>query len=57
MDFLSQPNYSASSLMGNTLGCVLSVLLHVLITSFMGDSFNILFVIGSAVIAYMMTIL
>lgn len=57
MDFLSQPNYSASSLMGNTLGCVLSVLLHVVIISTMGDWFNILFVIASAVIAYVMTIL
>lgn len=56
MDFLSQPNYSASSLIGNTLGCVLSVLLHIAITNLMGSSFNILFIIGSAVLAYVMTI-
>jgi len=55
IDFLSQPNYSASSLMWNTLWCVLSVLIHLAITSWMWE-FNILFIIASAVIAYTMTI-
>ena len=55
IDFLSQPNYSASSLMGNTLWCVLSVLIHLVIVSTMTE-FNILLIVASAVLAYTMTI-
>ena len=56
MDFLSQPNYSASSLMGNTLWAILSVIIHLVIVNTMTD-FNILFIVASAVLAYTMTIL
>lgn len=56
MDFLSQPNYSASSLMGNTLWAILSVIIHLVIVNIMSD-FNILFIIASAVSAYTVTIL
>ena len=55
IDFLSQPNYSASSLMWNTLWCVLSVVLHLVITNLMSE-FNILYIIASSMIAYTMTI-
>ena len=55
IDFLSQPNYSASSLMGNTLWCVLSVIIHLAIVSSITE-FNILFIVLSAVLAYTMTI-
>lgn len=56
IDFLSQPNYSASSLMWNTLWAVLAVVVHVLITSQMNESnFNILLIIASSIIAYVMT--
>lgn len=55
IDFLSQPNYSASSLMGNTLWCVLSVIIHLAIVSRITE-FNILFIVLSAVLAYTMTI-
>ena len=55
IDFLSQPNYSASSLMGNTLWCVLSVIIHLTIVSSITE-FNILFIVLSAVLAYTMTI-
>jgi len=55
IDFLSQPNYSASSLMGNTLWCVLSVIIHLAIISNITE-FNILFIVLSAVLAYTMTI-
>jgi hypothetical protein len=53
IDFLSQPNYSASSLMWNTLWAILAVVVHLVIIS-MSD-FNILLIIASAVIAYIMT--
>jgi hypothetical protein len=53
IDFLSQPNYSASSLMWNTLWAVLSVVVHLVIISMSG--FNILLIIASSVIAYIMT--
>lgn len=55
IDFLSQPNYSASSLMANTLWCVLSVIIHLAIVSNITE-FNILFIVLSAVLAYTMTI-
>lgn len=50
IDFLSQPNYSASSLMWNTLWLVLAVLLHMLIVNVVGA--DILPVTGSAFAAY-----
>ena len=53
MDFLSQPNYSASSLMWNTLWAILAVVVHLVIVSM--PNFNILLIIASAVIAYVMT--
>jgi len=53
IDFLSQPNYSASSLMWNTLWAILAVVVHLVIVSM--PNFNILLVIASAVIAYVMT--
>ena len=62
MDFLSQPNYSASSLMGNMFWCVLSIVLHILIIYTMKDkttgefNFNFWCIMGSAVVAYNMTI-
>ena len=61
IDFLSQPNYSASSLMGNMFWCVLSIVLHLLIISAMkGDDwlfhFNILNIILSAIVTYTMTV-
>ncbi len=52
IDFLSQPNYSASSLMWNTLWAILAVVLHLLILKMV--DFSILLIIGSAVIAYVM---
>lgn len=55
IDFLSQPNYSASSLMWNTLWAVLSVVVHLVIVSV--SWFNILLIIASSVIAYIMTAL
>ncbi len=55
IDFLSQPNYSASSLMGNTLWCVLSAIIHLVIISNMSN-FNILLIVVSAILAYVMTI-
>jgi len=55
VDFLSQPNYSASSLMWNTLWAVLSVVVHLVIVSV--SWFNILLIIASSVIAYIMTAL
>ena len=59
IDFLSQPNYSASSLMWNMLGCVLSIVLHLLIIRIMMNTkeFNILFIIASSMVAYTMTVL
>lgn len=52
IDFLSQPNYSASSLMWNTLWAILAVVVHIIIVSM--PDFNILLIIASAVIAYVM---
>lgn len=43
MDFLSQPNYSASSLLWNTLGCIISVVVYLLIT----QNFNLSYVLTS----------
>ena len=58
IDFLSQPNYSASSLMGNMLWCILSIVLHLVIIKIMMKSgFNILFIIASAMVTYTMTVL
>lgn len=53
IDFLSQPNYSASSLMWNTLWAILSVVVHLVFVSM--QDFNILLVIASSVIAYVTT--
>ena len=55
IDFLSQPNYSASSLMWNTLWAILAVVVHLVIISTF--DFNILLIIASAVIAYVMTVI
>ena len=52
IDFLSQPNYSASSLMWNTLWAVLAVVVHLAMVSF--ANFSILLTIASSVIAYIM---
>lgn len=52
IDFLSQPNYSASSLMWNTLWAILAVVVHLVIVS--GDVKNVIPIILSAVIAYVM---
>lgn len=57
IDFLSQPNYSASSLMGNTLWCVLAVVIHLVIMEMMADNFSIWLVMGSSAVAYTMTVL
>ena len=58
IDFLSQPNYSASSLMWNTLWAVLAIVVHIIIISQMSEAnFNILFIIASAMIAYIMTVI
>ena len=55
IDFLSQPNYSASSLMWNTLWVILAVVVHLVIISMMeSNGFNILFIIASAMVAYIM---
>ena len=50
MDFLSQPNYSASSLMWNTLWMVLAIVLHMLIINIFGS--EVIPVIGSSLLAY-----
>lgn len=55
IDFLSQPNYSASSLMWNTLWAILAVVVHLLLIN--TGNFNILLIIASAVIAYVMTVI
>ena len=55
MDFLSQPNYSASSLMWNTLWAILAVIAHVLIIKVIGDDLNILLIIASSMFAYILT--
>lgn len=60
IDFLSQPNYSASSLMGNTLWCIIAVVAHLWIMSFLvkwrGDSV-IVPTIASSVMIYTLIIL
>ena len=40
MDFLSQPNYSASSLLGNTLWCILTIVVYL----FVSQKFNLSYV-------------
>ena len=62
IDFLSQPNYSASSLMGNMLWCVLSIVLHLLIISGLRGSdgafqIKIWLILASAMVAYTVTVL
>ena len=52
IDFLSQPNYSASSLMWNTLWVVLAVVVHMVIVS--GGVENVVPIIASSVVAYVM---
>ena len=54
IDFLSQPNYSASSLMWNTLWAVLAVVVHLAIISTMWNDVNILLIIASAMVSYIM---
>ena len=54
IDFLSQPNYSASSLMWNTLWAVLAVVVHLAIISTMWKDVNILLIIASSMVAYIM---
>lgn len=54
IDFLSQPNYSASSLMWNTLWAVLAVVVHLAIVSTMWKDVNILLIIASATVSYIM---
>ena len=54
IDFLSQPNYSASSLMWNMLWCVLSVILHLLLISRISD--HIWFIMLSSILAYTVTV-
>ena len=61
IDFLSQPNYSASSLMGNMLWCVLSIILHLLIISLLKGNdgvfqLKIWLILASAMVAYTMTV-
>ena len=53
IDFLSQPNYSASSLMWNTLWVVLAILVHMVIISMISVE-NVIPVIVSCVVAYIM---
>ena len=53
IDFLSQPNYSASSLMWNTLWVVLAILVHIVIISQVSIK-NVIPVIASSLIAYVM---
>lgn len=53
IDFLSQPNYSASSLMWNTLWVVLAILVHIVIISQVSIE-NVIPVIASSLIAYVM---
>lgn len=62
IDFLSQPNYSASSLMGNMLGCVLSIVLHLLLIRLLKGNdgqfhLKIWLILGSAMVTYTMTVL
>lgn len=64
IDFLAQPNYSASCLIGNTLGCVLSATIFLALrtvftsksTELQKDTITIL-CIASSLLAYSMTIL
>ena len=63
MDFLSQPNYSASSLLGNTLWSIMSIVAYIwLMRLFMGSSDNLkdlkyyfFLVIISVIVAYVLT--
>ena len=62
IDFLSQPNYSASSLIGNTLWFVLSVVIHLLMIRLMKGKDgqfhqDLRCILWSAVLAYTMTVL
>lgn len=62
IDFLSQPNYSASSLIGNTLWFVLSIILHLVMIWLMKHSdgqfyLNLRCILWSAMLAYTMTVL
>lgn len=52
IDFLSQPNYSASSLMWNTLWAVLAIVVHMIIIS--NGVENVIPIIISSVVAYIM---
>ena len=54
IDFLSQPNYSASSLMWNTLWAVFAVVVHLTIIRTMWKDVNILLIIASAMVSYIM---
>lgn len=51
IDFLSQPNYSASSLMGNTLWVVLAILVHIVIIN-KTDVTKFIPIIVSVILAY-----
>ena len=53
IDFLSQPNYSASSLMWNTLWIVLAILVHMVIISAISVK-NVVPVVISSMVAYVM---
>lgn len=62
IDFLSQPNYSASSLIGNTLWAVLSICVYLVLANSMilnnagANSSAGIFIASSAVVAYTITI-
>ena len=60
MDFLSQPNYSASSLIGNTLWFVLAVVMHLIMIWIMktpNSQNSLRCILWSAMLAYTMTVL
>ena len=59
IDFMSQPNYSASSLMWNTLWAVLAVVLHLLIISLSDTDINhfLLYIIASAIVTYIIVVI
>lgn len=50
IDFLSQPNYSASSLMWNTVWCTIALLIFLWISTLLGN--NEIFIIVSPIITY-----
>jgi hypothetical protein len=59
IEFLAQPNYAASSLLGNTLGFVLSAVVYLAITSGISPediSSRLLFFVLPPVIGYTLTI-